>query len=1220
MAEKMDVESPMTEEKADTKDSILDDPVYCDPCLLSENETTAFKYCNECEEKLCDDCAKSHSKRKVTSSHKLISVEDIVKNAEGNPLCSPCADTDKRSKADTFCKECDEYLCSQCTRSHKMRRATRFHEPIDVEYLKSQSRQSDEMIPLCQPCEDNNSATRAANYCKECDEYLCESCTKKHLNRKATKSHTPVSVSLLQNEQEGQVEPDKICDPCVSVNRNKIAASFCQECEELLCAECTNQHRTKKITKSHSLKSPEFVEYVKIDCTICDNRSIQAVMFCKSCEEALCELCAKKHSSQKITKTHTLESIKGIILKQMIPCDPCQDNDEVKKAETYCIQCKENLCESCTSYHKGQKVTRQHELSTPKEPVSTRDVSCDPCMEREIKMNAKVHCLECEENLCNDCEQRHRKLKLTKSHKFVSLNEAPKRDLKCCDQCETGESAIKYCADCQGYVCCECCKAHERTKLLKTHKLIEIEDVDKVIKPDCNSCNKRGAAESYCKECEEFYCKDCCRQHQSMKATRTHQLVSAEEGLKDGSARANVDDESTNLSGQPTGNERNTVTKHVDNEAKDRPGKPRISDVLADSVTLSWDPPSTFGEDDYYQISFKDLDHNKKWRFFQAEFRSSTAVLNDVKSNTVFIFRVRVVYEDGEGPYSEESDKIVTSDSPATRIVKFALKKTAGNPSPSKYALPVTEIRAARNEKAKTKKFELGAPPLVEGKSRTIMLVGATGTGKSTLVDGIVNYILGVNWDDPFRFTVIDLEQEEKDREKNQALSQTEWITCYTINPEKGSRLKCQLNIIDTPGFGDTRGLKRDQEIVEQIRQLFSEKQPKGVTFIDAVCFLIKAPDARLTAVQSYIFQSVMSLFGKDIEKNICSLITFADGVDPPVLAALNESGLPFGQSFTFNNSGLFAKNVNISAASLSPMFWDMGLKSFRAFFDHLGKVETKSLQLTKDVLDERSRLEATIKNLQPQLDAGLSKVNCLKQEIKIIEQNKSLIKDNKDFEYEVEETQQKKKELPRGQHVTNCTNCHFTCHDNCAFANDDEKARCCAMGPDGNCKICPDNCHWQKHANTPYIFEYVNVKVKKTYADMQKKYKEATGKLLSQEEIVEKLGEELGDLLDDIEDMMVIIKSCTERLEEIALRPNPLTMTEHIDLMIENEKLEKKDGFLQRINVLNEFRKRAQISTEFEQFKTEANATLGSVGKKRNRDTKSILARMGAWFKDKLS
>lgn len=42
------------------------------------------------------------------------------------------------------------------------------------------------------------------------------------------------------------------------------------------------------------------------------------------------------------------------------------------------------------------------------------------------------------------------------------------------------------------------------------------------------------------------------------------------------------------------------------------------------------------------------------------------------------------------------------------------------------------------------------------------MLVGATGSGKSTLVDGIINYVMGVSFDDPFRFTLVQLEEEEK--------------------------------------------------------------------------------------------------------------------------------------------------------------------------------------------------------------------------------------------------------------------------------------------------------------------------------------------------------------------------------------------------------------------------------------------------------------------------
>lgn len=42
------------------------------------------------------------------------------------------------------------------------------------------------------------------------------------------------------------------------------------------------------------------------------------------------------------------------------------------------------------------------------------------------------------------------------------------------------------------------------------------------------------------------------------------------------------------------------------------------------------------------------------------------------------------------------------------------------------------------------------------------MLVGATGSGKSTLVDGFVNYVMGVSFDDTFRFTLVQLEEEER--------------------------------------------------------------------------------------------------------------------------------------------------------------------------------------------------------------------------------------------------------------------------------------------------------------------------------------------------------------------------------------------------------------------------------------------------------------------------
>lgn len=57
------------------------------------------------------------------------------------------------------------------------------------------------------------------------------------------------------------------------------------------------------------------------------------------------------------------------------------------------------------------------------------------------------------------------------------------------------------------------------------------------------------------------------------------------------------------------------------------------------------------------------------------------------------------------------------------------------------------------------------------------MLVGATGSGKSTLVDGIVNYVMGVSFDDPYRFTLIQLEKEE-----NKMENQVQLLINYHFN------------------------------------------------------------------------------------------------------------------------------------------------------------------------------------------------------------------------------------------------------------------------------------------------------------------------------------------------------------------------------------------------------------------------------------------------------
>ncbi|XP_032903459.1 uncharacterized protein LOC116990043 [Amblyraja radiata] len=327
---------------------------------------------------------------------------------------------------------------------------------------------------------------------------------------------------------------------------------------------------------------------------------------------------------------------------------------------------------------------------------------------------------------------------------------------------------------------------------------------------------------------------------------------------------------------------------------------------------------------------------------------------------------------------------------------------------------------------------------------KTIMLLGATGSGKTTLINGMINYILGVEWGDNFRYKLI---QEETG--KSQAESQTSSITAYHLHHQVGFNIDCSLTIIDTPGFGDTRGISRDRQIIDHIREFFTS--PQGIDQIEAVCFVVQASQARLTQTQKYVFDSILSIFGKDIAENFLIMLTFADGQRPPVLEVLkadqvpchkDEKGLPV--YFKFNNSAIFAQRPTSGDEGRSDdsgeedndfnqVLWKMGTNSMKKFFAALSMMQARSLCLTKEVLKERRQLESVVAGLPTLIQAGLTKLEELKKSKQVLNQNQSNLDENKDFEYEVDVTVKEKRKLDSDDSlVNNCTVCEYSCHDPC--------------------------------------------------------------------------------------------------------------------------------------------------------------------------------------------
>uniref|UniRef100_A0A3P9DA80 Septin-type G domain-containing protein n=1 Tax=Maylandia zebra TaxID=106582 RepID=A0A3P9DA80_9CICH len=246
--------------------------------------------------------------------------------------------------------------------------------------------------------------------------------------------------------------------------------------------------------------------------------------------------------------------------------------------------------------------------------------------------------------------------------------------------------------------------------------------------------------------------------------------------------------------------------------------------------------------------------------------------------------------------------------------------------------------------------------------NKTILLVGETEAGKSTLINSLFNYSMGVKWEDEVWFQIVE---EEK---KSQAESQTLDVIVYEIFGFEDKTLPYSLTIIDTPGYGDTRGIKHDI-ISQQLLDLFGSEN--GVHEVHALGLVMKMSDYRLSDRAINVFDSVMSLFGENMEKNVVALITHSDGRRPKnafraleaanIKCAKNEKNQPV--HFLFN-SCQHEERTEENEISLE-FAWTVTERGMREFTAFLEKGTAQRLMISVEVLNERIRLTTCIQNLK---------------------------------------------------------------------------------------------------------------------------------------------------------------------------------------------------------------------------------------------------------------
>ena len=207
----------------------------------------------------------------------------------------------------------------------------------------------------------------------------------------------------------------------------------------------------------------------------------------------------------------------------------------------------------------------------------------------------------------------------------------------------------------------------------------------------------------------------------------------------------------------------------------------------------------------------------------------------------------------------------------------------------------------------------------------TWLIIGKQKSGKTTFINCLFNYIIGIKFEDNYRYSI-----EEQKRND------------YGIYDIKGNSQKIRL--IEFPGFcGEPDD---DNKINTNIKKLI-----KDLKNVKLICFVISGNETRLTDELKFIFSNVSKIFAIDIISNFAFIITNCDAKKPPVLDCIKESQLSFllnepnnKMIFRFNNSYLYEKNQKD--------FWDIGISNFECFISEANKKENISLNITKQFID----------------------------------------------------------------------------------------------------------------------------------------------------------------------------------------------------------------------------------------------------------------------------
>ena len=374
-----------------------------------------------------------------------------------------------------------------------------------------------------------------------------------------------------------------------------------------------------------------------------------------------------------------------------------------------------------------------------------------------------------------------------------------------------------------------------------------------------------------------------------------------------------------------------------------------------------------------------------------------------------------------------------------------------------------------------------------------ILLIGETGSGKSTFINYLTNYFkngtlhnLKIAIPSTFYREVTEHFGHHEHNVHDTTQSKTDSCNQYMFTDGN-----TQYLFIDTPGLSDTRGPEQDKINLDKI--IDSVEILSGLT---AVIIVVNGAVSRLTVnLQNVIAQ---------LRGNLPDIV-----MDNVVVVLTNTARhtATFSLEVLKLNGNVHPYYMQNSAFSTDPTKWtptiiqhlqfeyDEAMNEIKHMLTTLNTFKTKSVSAFKNMREIRNEIKALMHNARLEV----CRIQKMQDEIAMLEAG--LTKANADTvaykDYTKERIVEKIELVDAAYHSTLCNICNHVCHEKCGLnetlvAGAQIFQQCFAM-KNGSCTQCKHKCLYTAHYHAKKTVKISKQTLKDVLADIKSRYDAAS-------------------------------------------------------------------------------------------------------------------------------